>query len=106
MISNSNSLINPSAMESFSIVIMEAWSQKKPILVNGKSEVLLGHCKRSNGGLWYKDYDSFEATMNLLTSEPNLQKHLGENGNKYVKSNFSKEVVRKKWTKILENILE
>jgi glycosyltransferase involved in cell wall biosynthesis len=44
--------------------------------------------------------------MNLLTSEPNLQKHLGENGNKYVTSNFSKEVVRKKWKKILENILE
>ncbi len=106
IISNSNFLINPSSMESFSIVIMEAWSHKKPILVNAKSEVLVGHCKRSNGGLWYEDYESFEATMNLLTTDANLQKHLGENGNKYVTSNFSKEVVRKKWKKILENILE
>jgi glycosyltransferase involved in cell wall biosynthesis len=106
IISNSKFLINPSSMESFSIVIMEAWSHKKPILVNAKSEVLVGHCKRSNGGLWYEDYESFEATMNLLTTDANLQKHLGENGNKYVTSNFSKEVVRKKWKKILENILE
>ena len=52
-------LVNSSLFESLSIVIMEAWSLGIPVLVNGRSTVMVGQCTRSNGGLWYEGVDGF-----------------------------------------------
>jgi len=101
-IANADLLINPSSVESFSIVIMEAWSQGIPILVNAKSEVLVGHCKRSNGGLWYSDEESFTNTLNYMIRNKKLLEKLGLNGKKYINSNFTQEIIQDKWQKLLE----
>jgi glycosyltransferase involved in cell wall biosynthesis len=97
--------INPSALESFSIVIMEAWSQGTPVLVNGKSEVLRGHCVRSNGGLWYTDEESFSGCLNLVLQNKELRSRLGENGKKYMEINFSKDMIRERLSKFFEELL-
>ena len=39
-----------------------------PILVNGRSPVLVEHCVRSNGGLYYADGDEFVECLKLLVS--------------------------------------
>jgi glycosyltransferase involved in cell wall biosynthesis len=44
-------LIMPSPYESLSIVLLEAWAVGKPVLVNGKCEVLVGQSRRAQGGL-------------------------------------------------------
>ncbi|MCG9875329.1 MAG: glycosyltransferase family 4 protein [Leptospiraceae bacterium] len=101
-IRNADILINPSSVESFSIVVMEAWSQKTPILVNANSEVLVGHCKRSNGGLWYADFESFVGTLNFMLNNHEICTQMGNNGRKYVEANFSQDVIREKWKNLLD----
>ncbi|MBE7413047.1 MAG: glycosyltransferase family 4 protein [Leptospiraceae bacterium] len=89
-------LINPSSLESFSIVLMEAWINKTPVVVNAKSEVMVGHCIRSNGGLYYSDKESFCKILDYLTENESIRKKLGENGEKYVLKNYSTETVKEK----------
>lgn len=99
-------LLNPSAFESFSISIMEAWIQKKAVLVNAKSTVMKGHCLRSQGGLYYSDSLSFQKTLDFLLENREIATRLGQNGREYVLANFSKEVIRKKLNQMVSMLLD
>ena len=82
----------PSEFESFSITLLEGMGCGKPALVNAKSEVLKGHIEKSQGGFYFDDYEEFKKSlMNILNSQTNEE--LGRNAAKYVKDNYSKEVV-------------
>lgn len=98
-------LLNPSAFESFSISIMEAWIQKKVVLVNAKSSVMRGHCLRSQGGLYYSDSLSFQRTLDFLLENRDIATRLGQNGREYVLANFSKEAIRKKLNQMVSMLL-
>lgn len=80
--------VNPSAYESFSIVLMEAWECGLPVLVNGRSEVLREHCWRSGGGLWFDRYGQFEGALDLLLGDGELALRMGEQGRAYVEANY------------------
>jgi glycosyltransferase involved in cell wall biosynthesis len=56
-------LVMPSPYESLSIVLLEAWSVGKPVLVNQDSDVLHGQALRSNGGLFYRSFEDFSAAV-------------------------------------------
>ena len=47
-------LIMPSYFESLSMVALEAWALGKPVLANGRCDVLKGQAIRSNAGLYYE----------------------------------------------------
>ena len=64
-----------------------------PVLVNGGCDVLRGHCRRSNAGLYYYDYDEFAASLALLLSQPGLRRQMGRQGQEYVRGNYAWEVV-------------
>ena len=64
---------------------------KKPVLVNALSKVLRGHCEKSNGGLFYENYDEFSKCLELLQSDTKLCEILGKNGQKYVHDNYTWE---------------
>jgi len=106
LIDNCEFLINPSRFESLSIIIMEAWLLNKAVLVNGNCDVLVGQCKRSNGGLWYKNYEEFEASMLWLLKNKPKMKLMGNNGNKYVLLNYSWDIVEKKLKNFVETTLK
>lgn len=95
-------LMMPSLMESLSIVTLEAWSVGTPVMVNGDCAVLRGHCSRSNGGLYYTDYDEFEACLDLLLENRALAENLGKNGKKYIQQNYQWDVIDKKLMRIVE----
>ena len=95
-------LIMPSYLESFSLITLEAMLSETPVLVNGSCSVLKGHCIRSNGGLWYENYDEFKECLNLLLSDKELRRKLGENGRRYVQKNYSWDVIEKKFLKLLK----
>lgn len=95
-------LLMPSLMESLSIVTLEAWSVETPVLVNGGCAVLRGHCIRSNGGLYYTDYDEFEACLDLLLDSRELAATLGRNGKAYIQQNYQWDIIDQKLLKILE----
>ena len=95
-------LLMPSRMESLSIVTLEAWSVGTPVIVNAGCEVLRGHCIRSNGGLYYSDYDEFEACLDLLSDNRQLASTLGQKGKEYIQNNYQWDVIDQKLMKIVE----
>ena len=61
-------VVCPSPYESLSLLALEALSVGTPVLVNARSAVLVEHCVRSNGGLWYADRDEFVECLKLLVA--------------------------------------
>ncbi len=98
-------LLLPSKYESLSMVVLEAFSLGKPVLVNGNCEVLKAHCEKSEGGFYYKKYIGFESKMNILLNNPELCKMMGENGQKYVKKNYQWDVIVSKLSKLIEYVI-
>lgn len=97
-------LLMPSKYESLSMVLLEAWYCKKPVLVSGQCDVLKGQCKRSNAGLWYNDYEEFKECINLLLVDGRLREQLGDNGREFVDTYYSWETIDKKYLDIFEKI--
>jgi len=89
--------VTPSALESLCLAALEAWMQRKPVLANGRSPVLAGHCVRSNGGLWYTSYAEFRETTNLLLADATLRRTLGNQGREYVKQRYQWPLIIDAW---------
>jgi glycosyltransferase involved in cell wall biosynthesis len=75
--------------ESFSIVILESWLAGTPVLVHGGGAVMPEHCRKSNGGLWFKNYPEFEEALSLLLTRPALRTAMGKAGERYVRETYS-----------------
>jgi len=103
---NSLLLFMPSFYESLSMVTLEAWALKKPVLVNGHCEVLKGQCLRANGGLFYENYEEFREALRLLLADNKLREILGNNGYEYFLKNYTWEVIEKKYLSIMERLQE
>jgi len=99
-------LVMPSEMESFSITTVEALSLGTPVLVNGRCAVLKGHCLRSNAGLYYTCYEEFAACLDLLLSDEILRRKLGQNGIRYVGTNYNWEAIEKKYLNLLDKVFK
>ena len=94
-------LVMPSQFESLSMVALEAWAIGKPVLANGRTEVLRGQCRRSHAGLWYSDYDEFRETFLALSRDPGLRERLGANGKMFFRANYSWDVIEAKYLEII-----
>jgi glycosyltransferase involved in cell wall biosynthesis len=88
-IAGAAALVMPSPHESFSFVVLEAWSQGTPVLATARSLVLRGHVERSGAGLLYERTpgDFGDAATSLLGDEA-LRKTLGERGRAYVEARY------------------
>lgn len=90
---------NPSPMESFSLVIMESWLAKRPVVVNGRCAVTRDFVIRANAGLYFENYLEFEGCVRYLLEHETVASKMGENGERYVKSHFA-------WDAILDKYIE
>lgn len=81
-------LVQPSLNESFSLVLMESWLLKTPVLVHGRCLVTREHAVRANGGLYYTNYPEFAATVDYLLQHPAIARKMGQNGRRYVLENY------------------
>lgn len=97
-------LLMPSKYESLSMVLLEAWHCKKPVLVNGQCDVLKGQCIRSNAGLWYENYEEFSACLNILLADEHLRDQLGDKGRKFVDMHYSWDTIEKKYLDLIERV--
>ncbi len=94
-------LAMPSELESLSMVTLEAWALGKPVLVNGKCEVLRGQCRRSNAGLYFDDYYEFKEALALLEVSPELRERLGANGREFYHQHYRWDVIEGKYHRLL-----
>jgi glycosyltransferase involved in cell wall biosynthesis len=94
-------LVMPSQYESLSMVALEAWAVGKPVLANGRTEVLRGQCRRSNAGLWYSDYEEFREAFQLLSDDALLRRRLGANGQAFFQANYSWPVIEAKYLALI-----
>lgn len=103
-IKGAKALILPSRFESLSISVLEAMTLSVPVIVNGRCDVLKGHCVKSNGGLYYKKYFEFEGCMNYLLSHEVEYMQMCDNARKYVETYFEWDVIMDKFDKMIEKI--
>lgn len=87
-------LVMPSPYESLSLALLEAWSVGKPVLVNGDCAVLVGQCRRANGGVWYQNFEEFSRGLTCL-QEGRIPGALGRQGWRFVRKHYSWSVIEK-----------
>jgi len=104
-VSRSTIAVAPSPLESLCMAAMEAWMAGIPVLANGKSPVLVGHCLRSNGGLWYSSYEEFCEALKMLLRDENLRAQLGAMGRLYVEQNYRWDSVIAAYREVLNEII-
>jgi glycosyltransferase involved in cell wall biosynthesis len=92
-------LVAPSAQESFSLVVLEAWLAGRPVVVNGRCGPTVEHCRRSGGGIWFDGYGDFEAGVDRLLGAPDLRDELAARGAAYTRDVFA-------WPRILDRYEE
>ena len=99
-----DALIMPSYFESLSMVALEAWGMGRPVLANGRCDVLKGQCIRSGAGLYYETYEEFAETLYALESRGPLHARLGRNGREYFRLNYDWPVIERKYLDMLERL--
>jgi glycosyltransferase involved in cell wall biosynthesis len=88
-------LVTPSAWESFSLVVLEAWLAGTPVVVNGRCAATVEHCRRGGGGVWFDGYAELEVALDRLLAEPGLRAALAARGERYARQEFG-------WDRVLD----
>lgn len=104
LIRNSRVVINPSCLESLSLVLLESWLMEVPVLVNGNCGVLRGQVERSGGGALYTDFDSFRRNLSALLDDREKAGQLAASGHAYARLNYSWQAIEEKFDHFLKRI--
>lgn len=99
-------LVLPSRFESLSIVVLESLALQVPVVVNGVCDVLKGHCRKSEAGLYYKDYFEFEGAVNYILSHPKERQAMGKNGAAYVEERYQWDKIMGRLRDLIEYVKE
>ncbi|MGH9082818.1 MAG: glycosyltransferase family 4 protein [Acidimicrobiales bacterium] len=98
--------VSPSALESFSLVVLEAWAERVPVVVNATCDPTREHCQRSGGGLWFGSYRQFEAVLDRLMGDPALRRRLGERGRAYVDHHYQWPALIRRYARFVTAVAE
>jgi glycosyltransferase involved in cell wall biosynthesis len=99
-------LVVPSIVESFGIVFLEAWTQKRPV-IGAKpmpyNEFIIDD--ETGFNVRFNDINNLVDKIERLADDPPLRKKLGENGYKQVKDRFSPEKVYPRIRALYEGLI-
>ena len=90
-------VVCPSPYESLSLLALESMSVGTPILANARSAVLVEHCVRSNGGLYYADRDEFVEALQAARLGREPAPGPGRERAEYVRRDYRWDVVLGKY---------
>ncbi len=93
LMKQATALVVPSKYESLSLVLLESFACKVPVLANKNCEVLKDHINLSNGGWLYNTKEDFIKNLQYIYTNNTDKKAI--NGLKYVKENYT-------WNKVMD----
>jgi glycosyltransferase involved in cell wall biosynthesis len=99
-------VVNPSHLESLSLVLMEGWLEGTPCLAATQSDVMKEHCERSGGGFTFDSYDSFRDALDRLLEDGELRARMGEAGRTYVLDEYGWPKVRHRFRRTVEELVQ
>ncbi len=85
--------VQPSALESFSLTVLEAWLAGTLVVANAGSDVVAWHCERSGAGLLFDDEHEFAECLRFVAAAPEHAKQLASGGRAYVMEHYEREHV-------------
>ena len=97
-------VVVPSPHESLSLLALEAFAVGTPVLANARAEVLVEHCRQSNGGLFYADRWEFVEALKLLMRDDALRAAMGKNGKAYVNRNYRWSIILSKYERLFARL--
>ena len=95
-------VVNPSWLESLSLVLMEAWLEGTPCLAAAESEVMRDHCERSGGGFTFDSYETFRDALDRLRDDDDMRRQMGTAGRTYVLDTYGWPRVRERFQRTVE----
>jgi glycosyltransferase involved in cell wall biosynthesis len=95
--------VSASRMESFSLVLLEAWSEGTPTLSDAACGPMAEHTRDSGGGLVYHGAGSFTAGLQTLL-QPGARERFGAAGRAYVLDRYSWDAVRDRFRSAVEEL--
>lgn len=82
-------LVQPSLLESFSLVLLEAWAEKTPVIVHADCAATNLLVAESGGGIAVKSADEFILAIERLWYDQPLARGMGEDGHRFARENFT-----------------
>lgn len=97
-------LVNPSHLESLSLVLLESWLEGTPALVATGSEVMREHVETSGGGRCFASYAEYRDAVDELLADPAAARRMGAAGREYVLDVYGWPEVARRFRDVLERI--
>jgi len=106
LISKSNALLFPSLCEGFGLVILEAFSQTKPVLVSNVRPLsdIVSHGK-TGYVLDPNDENVWAEHILKLAKNPQESERIGKNGNELLKTKYNQNLMFEKIMKMYNDVL-
>jgi glycosyltransferase involved in cell wall biosynthesis len=98
-------LINMSESESFGMVILEAWMQKKPVIINKRCQAFAELVQDNVNGLLATEQNLHEKMGYILENKTHAEQ-MGLNGYNKVTVDYTWESVASKFQKVFENLIK
>jgi len=106
LLAGATALINPSVMESFSLVVLESWMAETPVIVNAGCAATVEHARRSGGGLAYSSLDQLEMALRATIIHPDRAAILADRGRAYVESWYTWPAIITRYVPFLQQVAE
>lgn len=104
LIDGAVALVQPSLLESFSLVMIEAWLHGVPCIAHGHCPATSGHITRCGGGFSVVDAEQYRDAVLALMSNPKLWSTMAEQGRRYASETFSAESVVRRFHEGLDRL--
>ena len=92
-------LVQPSLLESLSMIALEAWACGRPVICDVRSPVVWGMTYRAGAGLAYRSAAEYAEISEMLIGRPQLASRLGESGQSFVARTYT-------WPRVVETYLD
>ena len=104
LIAAAEAVVMPSLYESLSMVVLEAWALGRPVLANGRCDVLRGQSRRSGAGLCYEHFGDFETIVDQVLNDQARAQDLGRRGREYFDTHYKWPVIEAKYFQMFEQL--